>query len=135
VSRCSTSTSTTATAPEHFYDRSDVLFVSLHGEPAVSYPYFSGYATKSARVSARVTTSTCRCRRARVGGVPRALLHACKKLRQFALIAGVSLGVDTFKDDPISHFQLESEDFIGIGRDRQCRLPHPVRDGGRLHGR
>ena len=27
-----------------FYDRADVLFASIHGEPRVSYPYFSGYA-------------------------------------------------------------------------------------------
>jgi hypothetical protein len=27
-----------------FYDRADVLFASIHGEPAVCYPYFSGYA-------------------------------------------------------------------------------------------
>ncbi len=27
----------------------------------------------------------------------------------------ISLGVDTFKDDPISHFLLDSEDFLGMG--------------------
>ncbi len=27
----------------------------------------------------------------------------------------VSLGVDTFKDDPISQFQLESEHFLEVG--------------------
>ena len=28
----------------------------------------------------------------------------------------VSLGVDTFKEDPISHFKLEGEDYPRIGR-------------------
>ena len=27
----------------------------------------------------------------------------------------ISLGVDTFKDDPISHFLLDSQDFLGMG--------------------
>ena len=28
----------------------------------------------------------------------------------------VSLGVDTYKDDPISHFTLDSDDYLQIGR-------------------
>src|SRR5690606_31841642 len=32
-----------------FYDRADVMFVSLHGDPAVEYPYFLGYADETGR--------------------------------------------------------------------------------------
>lgn len=32
-----------------FYDRSDVLFVSLHGDPRRSYPYFSGHRDETGR--------------------------------------------------------------------------------------
>ncbi len=44
----------------------------------------------------------------------------------------VSLGVDTFKKDPISHFKLESEDFTEIGRRIEALgLPtHFVMEGG-----
>ncbi len=39
-----------------------------------------------------------------------------KKLRNFSPeLLVISLGVDTFKDDPISHFLLESQDFFGMG--------------------
>jgi acetoin utilization deacetylase AcuC-like enzyme len=30
-----------------FYDRNDVLVVSIHGDPAVNYPYFAGYADET----------------------------------------------------------------------------------------
>src|SRR5580700_3534736 len=30
-----------------FYDRADVLYVSLHGDPADAFPYFSGYADET----------------------------------------------------------------------------------------
>ena len=30
-----------------FYDRPDVLYVSLHGDPAEAFPYFSGYADET----------------------------------------------------------------------------------------
>ena len=30
-----------------FYDRADVLYVSLHGDPAHAFPYFSGYADET----------------------------------------------------------------------------------------
>jgi acetoin utilization deacetylase AcuC-like enzyme len=44
----------------------------------------------------------------------------------------VSLGLDTYKDDPISHFLLESEDYLEIG-ERVARLGLPtvfVLEGG-----
>ena len=30
-----------------FYDRNDVLFVSLHGNPKDAFPYFLGYANET----------------------------------------------------------------------------------------
>ena len=44
----------------------------------------------------------------------------------------VSLGVDTFKDDPISQFKLDSPDYLAMGR-RLARLGKPtlfVMEGG-----
>jgi acetoin utilization deacetylase AcuC-like enzyme len=93
------------------------MFVSLHGEPSVSYPYYSGFSHEVGTghgegynlnypLPKNTTWESYRS----------ALLHACKKLQQFTPeVLVISLGVDTFKDDPISHFLLESEDFIGIG--------------------
>jgi len=36
-----------------FYDRSDVLYVSLHGDPAHAFPYFSGYADETGQAAGR----------------------------------------------------------------------------------
>ena len=45
-----------------------------------------------------------------------ALVNACQQLRDFAPeVLVISLGVDTFKDDPISHFLLDSQDFLSMG--------------------
>ena len=59
----------------------------------------------------------------------RALEDACRKIKRFgpeALV--VSLGVDAFKDDPISFFKLESEDFRTCGA-RIAALKRPRRHG------
>jgi len=100
-----------------FYERSDVLFVSLHGEPAVSYPFFSGHADEQgagAGLGFNLNFPLPQGTAWDVYGA--ALAQACQRIRSYGpdtLV--VSLGVDTFKDDPISHFKLESVDFARIG--------------------
>jgi acetoin utilization deacetylase AcuC-like enzyme len=101
-----------------FYDRADVLFVSLHGDPAESFPYFSGYADEiGSSAGAGFTVNF-----PLPGGTTfsqwrEALQSALHRLRSFgpdALV--VSLGVDTFAGDPISTFKLDSPDFSAYGR-------------------
>ena len=101
-----------------FYDRADVLFVSLHGEPAVSYPYFSGFADeRGAGAGQGLNLNYPLPKHTRWAQYQAALADACQRLRAFGPeVLVISLGVDTFKDDPISHFRLESEDFLKIGQ-------------------
>lgn len=58
---------------------------------------------------------------------------ACKETERYgADVIVVSLGVDTFKDDPISQFKLDSPDYLAMGR-RLARLGKPtlfVMEGG-----
>lgn len=100
-----------------FYDRSDVMFVSLHGEPAVSYPYYSGFsAERGAGAGEGFNLNYPLAKNTGWSTYKDALLDACNQLRRFSpQVLVISLGVDTFKDDPISHFLLESRDFLGIG--------------------
>ena len=62
-----------------------------------------------------------------------ALDQACKEIDNYgADIVVVSLGVDTFKDDPISQFKLDSPDYLAMG-ERIARLGKPtlfVMEGG-----
>ncbi|MEM1297921.1 MAG: histone deacetylase family protein [Pseudomonadota bacterium] len=100
-----------------FYDRADVMFLSLHGDPHDAFPYYLGGADE---------TGACAGEGFNVNyplpeGCPfdrwaEALEDACSRIQTFAPDALViSLGVDTYKDDPISFFRLESADFRTYG--------------------
>jgi len=101
-----------------FYDRPDVLFISLHGDPSVSYPYFSGArAERGSGAGEGFNLNYPLPKNTAWSHYQTALADACRQLTDFAPeVLVISLGVDTFKDDPISHFLLDSEDFIGMGQ-------------------
>lgn len=101
-----------------FYDRKDVLYVSLHGDPAEAFPYFSGYADETGRGEGEGYTLNLPLPRATPFAVwQRALAVGLERIRRHAPDAlVVSLGVDTFEHDPISFFKLASEDFVTCGR-------------------
>jgi acetoin utilization deacetylase AcuC-like enzyme len=109
-----------------FYERSDVLFVSLHGEPAEAFPYFSGYADETGAGAGVGFNLNLPLPRATAFDVWRdALATGLRRIREFspdALV--VSLGVDTFAGDPISFFRLQSADFATYGgMIAACRVP------------
>jgi acetoin utilization deacetylase AcuC-like enzyme len=101
-----------------FYDRSDVLYVSLHGDPAHAFPYFSGYADETGAGAGTGFTMNLPLKPGTgFAAWSQALASALERIRAFAPDAlVVSLGVDTFEHDPISFFRLKSEDFSTYGR-------------------
>ena len=117
-----------------FYHRSDVLVANLHGDPRVEYPYFLGYADEIGigpgegfNLNYPLPHGT---------AFPAwfaALEEACAKIAKYApKVLVVSLGVDTFKNDPISQFKLESPDYLRVG-ERIAKLGLPtlfVMEGG-----
>ncbi|MBR8292808.1 histone deacetylase family protein [Burkholderia cenocepacia] len=117
-----------------FYERSDVLFASLHGEPAVSYPYFSGYADeRGAGAGAGFNLNLPLPKGTQWDTYSAALDQAAAAIAKHAPdLLVVSLGVDTFEHDPISHFKLRSPDYLRIG-ETLARLNLPtlfVMEGG-----
>lgn len=117
-----------------FYDRDDVQFVSLHADPAVGFPYFSGYADETGAGAGRGST----CNYPLPPGTDyaawvAALDDALGEIERYGPdLLIVSLGVDTFKGDPISHFTLDSADFHDYGQ-RIAALGRPtliVMEGG-----
>lgn len=100
-----------------FYDRADVLFISIHAHPSYSFPYFIGFedeigvgagagytcnyplplGTDWQHYAAALTTA----------------LHRLQTYSPDAIV--VSLGVDTFEHDPISEFRLTSADYRRLG--------------------
>lgn len=117
-----------------FYNRSDVLFCSLHGRPEDAFPHFLGYADETGEGAGdgfnRNFPMPPGTGYAAWSG---ALEAATAEIRRFAPQAlVVSLGVDAYKDDPISFFRLENDDFADCGR-RIGRLGLPtlfVMEGG-----
>ncbi|MDY6945883.1 MAG: histone deacetylase family protein [Pseudomonadota bacterium] len=100
-----------------FYDRSDVMFVSIHGDPRTEYPFFLGHAGEMGQGSGLGFNKNY--------PLPAgssnaswfdALSDAVRRINDYrpdALV--VSLGVDTFADDPISKFQLREPEYLKLG--------------------
>jgi acetoin utilization deacetylase AcuC-like enzyme len=101
-----------------FYDRADVLFLSIHADPKLEYPYFLGYDDEIGinagegynknyplpwGISWEIYAD--------------ALTDAVHQLITYSPDAVVvSLGVDTFEQDPISKFRLKQEDYLRLGK-------------------
>lgn len=109
-----------------FYDRPDVFFASIHGDPRTEYPFFLGHADETgvgAGLGYNLNLP-----------LPRgtgfeawlaALEHSLQSIAAFGAEAlVVSLGMDTFAGDPISGFTLQSDDYLRVGeRLAQAGLP------------
>src|SRR3569833_2665406 len=103
---------------EIFYERPDVLFVSIHADPLFVFPFFSGFAFVSGvgvglgfsknyalRPGARYDDEW-----------GTAFTDACSIIAHYGPdVLVVSLGVDTFEADPISRFKLRSDDYLRLG--------------------
>ena len=102
-----------------FYERADVFFTSIHGDPHTEYPYFLGYADERGAGAGEGCNLNLPLARGSGFGVWReALARAVKAVAAFGAEAlVVSLGVDTFEGDPISGFGLRSADYLAMGED------------------
>lgn len=100
-----------------FYDRDDVLFCSLHGEPQQAFPYFLGYADETGSGQGLgYNLNYPMPRDTSFIQWQQSLTAALAKIDAFApeyLI--LSLGVDTFENDPISFFKLTTADYLTTG--------------------
>ncbi|TSJ61577.1 histone deacetylase family protein [Starkeya sp. 3C] len=117
-----------------FYDRADVLVCNIHSDPRQAYPYFLGYVDEiGAGAGEGFNANYPLPKGTDYAAWSVALEAACARIEAHAPDAlVVSLGVDTFKGDPISAFQLDSPDYLRIGA-RIARLGKPtlfVMEGG-----
>jgi acetoin utilization deacetylase AcuC-like enzyme len=101
-----------------FYERGDVLYVSLHGDPDRAYPYFSGFADETgagAGAGANLNLPLpLRCANEEyLSNLDRGL----EVVASFgANVVVVSLGIDTYERDPICDFALTTEAYAEAGR-------------------
>lgn len=119
---------------EIFYERSDVLTVSIHGHPEFAYPYFTGFDDeRGAKSGQGYNLNIALPERLDAERYRQALGRALERIRRFAprfLI--VALGLDTAKADPTGTWPLTARDFEENGRlIGRLRLPTVVvQEGG-----
>jgi acetoin utilization deacetylase AcuC-like enzyme len=117
-----------------FYERADVLFISIHGAPEWEYPYFCGYADeRGAGVGEGYTINYPLDKgtddRAYLRTLDKALAQISEHEPAYLVL---SVGFDTFRDDPLGKFQLTTPVYHTIGR-RISALKLPtlaVQEGG-----
>jgi acetoin utilization deacetylase AcuC-like enzyme len=100
-----------------FYRRADVLYVSLHGDPRRAYPYFTGHADETGAGPGLGTTHN----------IPlpvglnnddylSSLNVALERVVRFAPdLTLVSLGIDTYGQDPLGDFSLTTPVYAECG--------------------
>lgn len=101
-----------------FYERKDVLTISIHGDPRFAYPHFAGFKDERGEKDGEgfninyplpEETSPEQYRRT--------LIAALKQITGFKpSYLVISLGLDTAKADPTGTWSHEPEDFKEIGR-------------------
>src|SRR5207249_4149140 len=101
-----------------FWERGDVLYVSLHADPARAFPYFSGHADETGAGAGKgrnrnfpLPAGT------RITPYAAALEDACAIIAEFDPDAPlvVSLGFDTYERDPIADLGLRTDDYARVG--------------------
>jgi len=103
---------------EIFYPRADVLFASIHANPATDFPYFLGYADELGVGAGK----GCNLNLPLAQGADwplwsAALDTACEQIAHYAPDAlVVSLGLDTYRNDPLSHFKLDTTHYPLMGQ-------------------
>ena len=102
-----------------FYDRADVFFASLHGDPRTEYPFYLGHADERGSGAGEGCNLNLPLPRGTGFAAWRTALHTALEAiaAHGATALVVSLGVDTFAGDPISGFGLASADYLAVGRD------------------
>ena len=118
ASRSSTSTIITATARRtSSTGRDDVLFASIHADPATDYPFFWGHADeRSGEGKAHPQPAAAarhRLERLRSRRWPRRSTGSSKHAPDLLI---VSYGADTYEADPISYFKLKTGDYAPMAR-------------------
>jgi acetoin utilization deacetylase AcuC-like enzyme len=103
-----------------FWERGDVLYVSLHGDPRAAYPYFSGYATETGAGAGEGRTLNLPLPPGTDGAAyGTALRDGLAAITAFEPDAPLvlSLGFDTFERDPISDLALTTDDYAALAHE------------------
>ena len=117
-----------------FYQRGDVLTVSIHGHPSFAYPYFSGFEEEKGEGPGEgANVNLPQPEQLDGKGYRAALRKALARIEEFQpTYLVVALGLDAAKGDPTGTWSLGARDFEANGRMiGSLRLPTlVVQEGG-----
>ena len=101
-----------------FYERSDVLTVSIHGHPSFAYPYFSGFADeKGAEEGLGFNINYAMPEQLNGQQYRETLTKALGRIKKFSpKFLVVALGLDPATGDPTGTWSLTADDFEHNGR-------------------
>jgi acetoin utilization deacetylase AcuC-like enzyme len=103
---------------EIFWERGDVLTVSIHGHPNFAYPYFSGFSDERGAGDGLGANRNYPLEESVEGPRYREVLaRAARRIEKHrAEILVVALGLDTGRKDPTGSWNLSAADFTANGR-------------------
>ncbi len=103
---------------EIFWERGDVLTLSIHGHPNFAYPYFSGFADERGAGDGLGANRNYPLEESVEGPRYREVLtRALRRVEKHgAEILVVALGLDTARKDPTGTWNLSAADFTANGR-------------------
>ena len=101
-----------------FFERGDVLTISLHADPTTDYPFYWGHADeKGEGKGAGANLNLPMPRGTMWSDYQKKLAEAIDRIDAFKPdLLIVPYGADTYADDPISFFNIETEDYIEMGK-------------------
>ena len=96
-----------------FWDRGDVLFVSIHADPATDYPFYWGHEGEIGEGEGEgATFNLALPRGTKLFDFRTALDQALERIAAYAPdLLILSYGADTYAGDPISYFEIETDDY------------------------
>ena len=102
-----------------FWTRGDVLYASVHADPATDYPFYWGHADERGEGEGEgATLNRPLPHGTRLDAFRSAQGALLESIAQFgAGLLVVSFGADTWEGDPISHFALTTADYQVLGGD------------------
>lgn len=100
-----------------FYSRNDVFFCSLHADPTFAYPHFLGFADERGTGAGEGFNLNFPLAKGTDWNTYKQALDAARDaITGFGLdVLLVSLGLDTFEDDPICELKIRTEDYLRMG--------------------
>lgn len=101
-----------------FYERNDILTISIHGDPDFEYPHYAGFADETgAGAGLGFHKNLPLPKESDDAKYLSALDEALSMIKNFApQYLVLSAGMDTFDGDPLGTFKLTQNGFIEIGK-------------------